>query len=88
MGDAFMLVLVVLITLSTLFVKMHLVADVAAGILLALVTFTLTKYLYLHLADSQTKAIVAFGKMARKMITGVLMFGIFLLLIVGLGRRV
>ncbi len=83
-----MLVLVVLITLSTLFVKMHLVADVAAAILLALITFALAKYLYPHIANSQTKAMVAFGKMARKMITGVLMFRIFLLLIVGLGRRV
>jgi membrane-associated phospholipid phosphatase len=88
MGDAFMLVLVILITLSTLFAKMHLVADVAAGILLALITFALAKYLYLHLADSQTKAMVAFWKMARKMIMGVLIFGTFLLLIVRLRRQV
>jgi len=88
MGDALMLVLIVLITLSTLFVKIHLVADVAAGILLALITFAFAKYLYPHMVDSQTEASVAFGQIVRKMITGVLMFVTFLVLIMGLGRRV
>jgi membrane-associated phospholipid phosphatase len=68
-GDAGVLVLTVLITGSTLFVKMHLAADVAAGIPLALITFALAKCLYSHMADSQTKASVALAQMARKVIT-------------------
>jgi membrane-associated phospholipid phosphatase len=44
-GDAVMLFLIVLITVSTLFVKTHLVADAVAGILWAFITFALAKYI-------------------------------------------
>jgi len=80
-GDTVMLALVVLITVSTLFVKMHLTADAAVGILWAFVSVGLAKYIYPLWVDSQAVASVAFRQMAIRMIPGALMFGIVLLLL-------
>ncbi|MFQ5769266.1 MAG: phosphatase PAP2 family protein [bacterium] len=50
-GEMFIFFLTVMITISTLFVKQHIVMDVAAGVLWALLTWELAKYLYPLLAN-------------------------------------
>ena len=74
-GDSLVLLLVVMITISTLFIKMHLVTDAIFGFLWALATWALTKYLYPRLANSQVRASAAFKEMVGGLVPVFLLFG-------------
>jgi membrane-associated phospholipid phosphatase len=82
-GDSLVLFLVVMITISTLFIKMHLVIDAISGALWALATWALAKYLYPHLTNSQNMASAAFKEMIRGLIPVFLLFGVLFFFVVG-----
>ncbi len=70
LGEAIVLFLTVMITLSTLFVKQHIIFDVAAGILWAFLAWGLSKYLYTYLTNPKAVPLVALHQMLKN--TGVL----------------
>ncbi len=74
-GDSLVLILVVMITISTLFIKMHLVMDAISGALWALATWEVAKYLYPRLTNSQNRASAAFKEMIKGLVPVFLLFG-------------
>lgn len=85
-GDGALLILTVFITISTLFVKLHLVADVLAGILWAFVSWFLAKRFYPYLASPELEAPAALRQMARKSLPAILMSVTVILSIASLRR--
>ncbi len=73
-GNAFVFLLVVIITISTLFVKMHLVMDMLGGILLGLATWSVAQFLYPLLANSHESGSVALRQIAKKLAPLILLF--------------
>ena len=76
-GEAFVLFLTVMITLSTLFVKQHIILDVIAGILWAFLTWGLSKYLYPYLTNQKIEPPAALRQMLQNI--GVLLIYTFVL---------
>jgi len=83
-GICLVLFLVVMITISALFIKMHLVTDAIFGILWALATWALAKYLYPRLTNSQVTASGAFKEMIKGLVPVFLLFGALFFFMVGL----
>ncbi len=65
-GDAIVLLTAILITLSTLFVKQHIILDVVAGILWAFAAWGSANYLYPFLVEPQAPAPVALKEMLKR----------------------
>jgi membrane-associated phospholipid phosphatase len=83
-GNAVLFLLVVIITISTLFVKMHLIVDILGGILLGLATWSLALFLYPLLANPHENGSVALRQIAKKLAPLIFLFGAVISLIVGL----
>jgi membrane-associated phospholipid phosphatase len=83
-GNAFIFLLVMIITTSTLFVKMHLIADVLAGIILGFLTWSLAKFLYPLLTNSQEKASGALRQMIKRLTPVILLFCVVIFLLISL----
>jgi protein-S-isoprenylcysteine O-methyltransferase Ste14 len=65
-GDAIVLLTAMLITLSTMFVKQHIILDVVAGVLWAFAAWGTANYFYPLLADPQEPAPLALKKMLKR----------------------
>lgn len=74
-GDRFMLLLMGLIMVSTIFVKMHIAPDVLAGILWAFGAWALSKNLYPLLTRADSSASEALYQMLKKLIPVTLLLG-------------
>ncbi|NIO16396.1 MAG: hypothetical protein GTN70_05285 [Deltaproteobacteria bacterium] len=81
-GDMLILSLTVAATFSTLFVKMHIVADALAGMVWAFLAWAVGTRLYPYLTDSGDAAPVALGKMLKKIAPYILSGGAFLLALI------
>jgi membrane-associated phospholipid phosphatase len=81
-GTSLVLFLVVMITISAVLIKMHLVTDAISGILWALATWALAKYLYPRLTNSQNMASAAFKEMIRGIVPVFLLFGVLFFFVV------
>lgn len=75
-GDLIVLLTATLITLSTMFVKQHIILDVVAGILWAFAAWGAANHFYPLLADPQTSAPLALKEMLKR--TAVLLIYIIL----------
>ena len=83
-GDAAAIAGAVLISVSTLFVKKHVVLDVLAGLLLALLAWTAARRLYPALSGRAAGSVEAFKRMVRKAGPAALAYLAVLLTLVGL----
>jgi membrane-associated phospholipid phosphatase len=66
-GEGIVLTVTILITVSTLFVKQHIIFDVAAGILWAFLSWRLATYLYPKLTNPNTSPTIALRQMFKKL---------------------
>ena len=84
-GDGAVFTGAVLVTLSTLFVKKHLVLDVVAGVLLALAAWFAARWLYPALSGRAEQPIEGFKRMIRR--AGPALFAYLVVLFVFVGLR-
>ena len=77
-SEAIIFLLAVVITLSALFVKQHIVLDVVVGIFWAFWTWILAGYLYRFLTETNIEARAGLMQMTRKLVPVVLMFSLVL----------
>lgn len=75
-GDAIIFFLAVVITLSALFVKQHIIADVLVGLLWAFTAWILSGYLYHRLTDLQIDAVVGLKQMVKKLVPIFFLFSV------------
>jgi len=75
--------LAVMITISTLFVKQHVVVDVVMGLLWALWAWPVAKHLYPFLADPHSEADAALRQMGKYLAPFILSYLMFLLFAMG-----
>jgi membrane-associated phospholipid phosphatase len=81
-GEAIIFLLAVVITLSALFVKQHIVLDVVAGIFWAFSAWILAGYLYRFLTNPYIDARAGLKQMTKKLVPVVIIFGAVLLTVV------
>jgi membrane-associated phospholipid phosphatase len=84
-GDGAVFAGAALVTLSTLFVKKHLVLDVVAGVLLALAAWFAARWLYPALSGRAKQPIEGFKRMIRR--AGPALFAYLVVLFVFVGLR-
>jgi membrane-associated phospholipid phosphatase len=70
------------ISASTLFVKQHILLDVAAGMTLATFSWWLAKYLYIRVSDRSHDGPQALKHVSRKLLPIAPLFGLFVLLFI------
>ena len=66
LGEAIVLILTVMITVSTLFTKQHIIFDAATGILWAFGAWGLSNYLYPYLTNQKDSPRIALRQMFKK----------------------
>ena len=81
-GEAIIFLLAVVITLSALFVKQHIVLDVVAGIFWAFSAWILAGYLYRFLTNPYIDARAGLKQMTKNLVPIVIIFGAVLLTVV------
>lgn len=81
-GDALLFVLAMLISVSTLFVKQHLVADVVAGVVWGIAAWGGATWYYPRMIDAASTAPVALKQAAKKMAAAFLVLGVGVALLV------
>lgn len=75
-GDVLIFLIAVVISISALFVKQHILIDVVAGILWAFAAWILAGYIYRSLVDSKMDPMTGFRQMVRKLIPLVFIYSI------------
>jgi membrane-associated phospholipid phosphatase len=82
LGDALLLILAILISLSALFVKQHILADVIAGFCWALLSWLLSGHLYSSLAGLHIDPLVGLKQMMKKLTPVVVTFAVVIFSII------
>lgn len=85
LGEAVLFFLAIMITLSALFVKQHILIDVVAGMVWAFAAWVLGGYLYCLLTDPRSDARAGLKQIAVKVIPAVFVFSAVVLSIILLG---
>lgn len=73
-AEAFMLLFVILITVSTLFVKQHILVDTVTGVLWAFGAWWLSQFLYSQLVDLENDPRIALKQLLKKVLPFVFLF--------------
>jgi len=73
-GDSIVFFTAVMITISTLFVKQHIIVDVVAGLFWAFSSWTLAGYIYNLLAGAHMEARAGFEQIMKKLYPGFIFY--------------
>jgi len=75
-GDVIIFLIAVVISISALFVKQHILIDVVAGIIWAFIAWILAGYIYRSLIDSKMDPMTGLRHMVKKLIPVVLLYSV------------